>query len=87
MAVLSIDIDVLSIADGEGFDRGDVRSGFGLSILVLCRSLMAEVFDRDGVRSGFGLSTFFPVFCFAWVIWAIRTFYLCMSQDRNVTYV
>jgi hypothetical protein len=29
----------------EGLDRGDIRSGFGLSILVLCLSLMVEGFD------------------------------------------
>jgi hypothetical protein len=39
MAVLLIDIDVLSIADGEGFDRGDVRSGFGLSIDIAVLSI------------------------------------------------
>jgi hypothetical protein len=41
-----------------GFDRDDVRSGFGLSIDVddfVDRWWCGE-FDRDDVRSGFGLS-------------------------------
>jgi hypothetical protein len=40
-----------------GFDRGDVRSGFGLSIdLDVLAIDCGEGFDRDDVRSGFGLS-------------------------------
>jgi hypothetical protein len=40
-----------------GFDRDDVRSGFGLSIDVDVVSIAGGGgFDRDDVRSGFGLS-------------------------------
>jgi hypothetical protein len=41
-----------------GFDRDDIRSGFGLSIYhcCFCRSLVVGGFDRDDVRSGFEFS-------------------------------
>jgi hypothetical protein len=41
----------------DRFDRGDVRSGFGVSIDIdVLSMLMVGGFDRDDVRSGFGLS-------------------------------
>jgi hypothetical protein len=52
-----IDIDdfvVLAMLMVEGFDRDDVRSGFGLSILLFCRSQMVREFDRDKVLSSLG---------------------------------
>jgi hypothetical protein len=41
----------------RGLNRGDDRSGFGVSIDVcVCRSLVVVGFDHCDIRSGFGLS-------------------------------